>query len=141
MLLGILSSDPNLHYYRMLHDEAEAFFPRTEDWAQSTGLLKLCYMDSTIRESLRRRPILLRGLWREVMPKEGVTLPDGQHLPQGSWVGVPVPGIHNDERFYHEPEVYDPFPICSKRLVECKLSQGRNHGCRKSQAGHVDDDQ
>ncbi|KAJ5115547.1 hypothetical protein N7526_011428 [Penicillium atrosanguineum] len=115
-LLDILSSDPSLHYYQTLRVEAESVFPTAEDWVLSAGLLKLRHMDSAIRESLRRSPILVRGLWREVMPINGVTLPDGQHLRQGAWIGVPVPGIHNDERFHDQPEVYDPFRFVSSSL-------------------------
>ena len=124
MLLDILSSDSNLHYYRTLRSEAESVFPTTDHWAQPDGLLQLRHMDSTIRESLRRSPILVRGLWREVMPKDGITLPNGQHLPQGAWLGVPVPGIHNDERYYHEPEVYTPFRFVPSSLVDRNIAKG-----------------
>ena len=126
MLLDILSSDPNLRYYQTLRVEADSVFPTTEDWGQSAGLLQLRHMDSAIRESLRRSPILVRGLWREVMPKNGVTLPDGQHLQQGAWIGVPVPGIHNDERFYDKPEVYDPFRFVPSSL-KGQMAEAENH--------------
>jgi hypothetical protein len=58
------------------------------------------------------------------MPKDGVTLPNGQHLPQGAWLGVPVPGIHNDERYYHEPEVYEPFRFVPSSLLDRNIAKG-----------------
>ncbi|KAJ6026922.1 uncharacterized protein N7446_004475 [Penicillium canescens] len=124
MLIDVLSSDLNLHYYRTLRSEAESVFPTTDHWARPASLLQLRHMDSTIRESLRRSPILVRGLWREVMPKDGVTLPNGQRLPQGAWLGVPVPGIHNDERYYHEPEVYAPFRFVPSSLQDRNVAKG-----------------
>ncbi|KAK9852236.1 cytochrome P450 [Penicillium brevicompactum] len=109
MLLDILSSDPKLHYYQTLREEAESVFPATGDQKRPSASLKLHRMDSAIRESLRRNPIHVRGLWREVVPKNGITLPDGQHLQQGAWLSVPIPGIHNDDRFYPDSEAYNPF--------------------------------
>ncbi|RJE24680.1 Cytochrome p450 [Aspergillus sclerotialis] len=62
-----------------------------------------------MRESLRRNPVQFRGIPRQVVLKDGVTLPNGQHVSQGAWLGVPVPAIHNVERFYPDPDVYNPF--------------------------------
>ena len=108
-LLDLLSSDPDQNYYSLLREESEAIFLTEEDWNSSISLLKLQRLDSTIRESLRRHPIILRGLSRQVMPKEGVTLPNGQNIPQGAWIALPVPAIQNDSRYYDEPDVYSPF--------------------------------
>ena len=30
-------------------------------------------------------------------------------MPQGTWMGVPVLGIHRDERFYPDSSTYDPY--------------------------------
>ncbi|KAE8378054.1 cytochrome P450 [Aspergillus bertholletiae] len=107
--LDLLASDPQQNYYEVLREEAESAFSTEDDWSQSVALQKLKRADSAIRESLRRNPILLNALSRQVMPKEGVTLPSGQHLQQGAWVAFSAAGIHNDERFYHKPDVYTPF--------------------------------
>jgi cytochrome P450 len=108
-LLDLLSSDPQHNYYQLLREESEATFLTEDDWKSSASLLKLHRLDSALRESLRRYPILLRGLSRQVMPKEGVTLPNGQNIAQGAWIGFPLQGIHNDSRYYDEPDVYHPF--------------------------------
>lgn len=109
ILLDLLSSDPDQNYYNLIREESEAVFLAEEDWNNSTSLLKLHRLDSAIRESLRRHPAINRGLSRQVIPKKGVTLPNGQHVPQGAWIGFPVPAIHNDNRYYDEPDVYHPF--------------------------------
>ena len=62
-----------------------------------------------IRESLRYHPILIKGLTKEVVPSAGLQLPDGTHMPKGGWVGVPVLGLHRDERYYPNPDIYEPF--------------------------------
>ena len=65
--------------------------------------------DSVIRESLRYHPILIKGLTKEVVPSGGLQLPDGTHMPQGGWVGIPVLGIHRDENYYRNPDEYQPY--------------------------------
>lgn len=46
---------------------------------------------------------------RQVMHKDGITLPGGHHLPQDAWVGVSVLGINRDDRFYADPDQFKPF--------------------------------
>lgn len=43
------------------------------------------------------------------MHKDGLTLPEGYHLPQNAWLGVSVIGINRDDEFYTEPDQYSPF--------------------------------
>ncbi len=64
-------------------------------------------------------------LFSDVRHELSLDVPDGQHLRQGSWIGVPVPGIHKDERFYHEPEVYDPFRFVPSDLSNASSSKGK----------------
>ena len=107
--LDLLSSDPELKYYETLQEEVSTIFREEGDWADPAALGKLPYADSTIRESLRKNPVLTRVVIREVVQKGGVDLPDGHHVPQGAWLGAPAVGIHHDERFYPNPEKYEPF--------------------------------
>ena len=107
--LDLLSSDPELKYYETLQEEASTTFRENGDWADPAALGKLLYADSAIRETLRENPVLTRVVVREVVQKGGIDLPDGHHVPQGGWLAAPVVGIHHDERFYPEPEKYEPF--------------------------------
>ena len=109
VFLDLLSADPKQEYYQRLRSEAESAFPSTDDWSTPTSVTKLPLADSTIRESLRRNPLNVRSMLREVAQKDGVTLPDGTHLPKGAWIGTPMRSVHYDERFYSDPEEYKPF--------------------------------
>lgn len=55
---------------------------------------------------------------RQVVAKEGLTLPGGQHLPQNAWVGACNVGIHSDSRYYPEPNEYHPFRHAKQASVE-----------------------
>ena len=43
------------------------------------------------------------------MPEKGVTLPDGNRIPQGAWLETPQRSVHMDERFHSDPMGYEPF--------------------------------
>lgn len=79
-------------------------------WHLAAPFNNMPLLDSLIRESLRFHPILIKGLTKEVVAKDGISLPGSAvRMPAGSWIGVPVLGIHRDERFYADPQVYQPF--------------------------------
>ena len=107
--LDLLSSDPDSKYYKTLQEEASATFKEEADWVDPAALGKLPYADSTIKETLRENPVLTRGIIRQVLQRRGIDLPDGHHIPQGAWLAAPLVGIHHDERFYTNPEKYEPF--------------------------------
>lgn len=79
------------------------------------SLLELSLVDSTIRESSRKNPVLTKILLREVVPKDGVLLPSGHHMPQGAWLATGTVDVHHDDRFYTNPEEYDPFRFSKTR--------------------------
>lgn len=64
---------------------------------------------------MRLNPVSVVTLERKVLPREGVTLPSGQHLPAGTWLGVPVVGVHSDESIYPDAASYKPFRFCSRK--------------------------
>lgn len=106
----------------LLRKEAEGLFLRKRDhedgnscegdslWHQKEPFKHMPLTDSLIRESLRFHPPLIKGLFKEVVPGSGITLPGtSTRMPAGSWVGVPMLGIHRDERFYPNPQAFVPF--------------------------------
>lgn len=95
--------------YESLREEAATSITSDKDWNNAAVFKKLTLSDSAIRESLRYHPILIKGLTKEVVRSEGLKLPDGTHIPQGGWIGVPVLGVHRDSRYYSNPQNYDPF--------------------------------
>lgn len=76
---------------------------------------KLVLADSAIRESIRRSSVQTRGLLREVVSSGGVTLPNGTHVPKGTWLGVPVQPVHMDGDLYDKPYEYNPFRFAKMR--------------------------
>lgn len=114
VFLDLLTSPSHLSFYAILRAEASTVFPTPSFWLDSTSTAKLNHTDSTIRESLRQNPTIARVATRQVVPKNGIILPSGHHLPQGAWLGCSALGIQN-ERFYAEPEKYDPFRLSKAR--------------------------
>lgn len=109
VFLDLLSSPPEHKYFDQLREEARSIFRSETDWMDPTSLTKLPLADSAICESLRRNPINMRGLLREILPENGLTLPDGNRIPRGAWLGMPQRSVHMDERFYSNPNGYEPF--------------------------------
>lgn len=109
VFLDLLSSHPSSNYYLRLREEVDSILTADHKWESQACLAKLHRIDSSIRESLRRSPILTRTGMREVVKKDGVRLPNGQTAPKGAWLATPAVAIHFDERFYPDPERYDPF--------------------------------
>lgn len=105
-----LSSAPSeLDAFNVIREEAAQIFTSDQSWTSPAALHRLKLPASAIRESLRLNPIQLHALVREVMPKDGIRLPDGTSIAKGTWIGVPAQAVHLDERFYDNPLSYDPF--------------------------------
>lgn len=97
------------------HCKEDNSFEDDSLWHQAAPFKSMLLIDSLIRESLRFHPILIKGLTKEVVPEGGLPLPGTDILmPAGSWVGVPVLGIHRDERYYPDSEVYKPFRFANR---------------------------
>ncbi|KUJ14784.1 cytochrome P450 [Mollisia scopiformis] len=115
LLLDIANCPPEMQVLQELRHEAEITLPDEELWHKVATFRKQVLADSVIRESLRMHPILIKGLTQEVVSPAGLQLPDGTNMPVGSWVGIPVLGIHKDEKFYPQADLYQPFRYVKKR--------------------------
>ncbi|KAI0190570.1 cytochrome P450 [Astrocystis sublimbata] len=102
--------------YSLLRQEASAIFKTEDDWTSANSLKSMVVIDSCLRESARKNPLQTRGLMKQVMPPDGVTLPDGAHVPQGTWLGVPVEAIHRDETIYPSARAFDPLRFARMRV-------------------------
>ena len=58
-------------------------------WSKA-AIGQLTKIDSAIRESMRKNSFKARGVERIVIRKGGLVLPSGEHLPEGTKIGVPV---------------------------------------------------
>ncbi|KAI0486735.1 cytochrome P450 [Xylaria cf. heliscus] len=79
-----------------------------EEWSKA-ALVRMTHVDSALRESLRLNGFIERGVMKMVVAPEGVTLPDGSHIPCGTKVGVSGYSIHHDEGNYPDAVRYDAF--------------------------------
>ena len=114
-MLDLVSSDHDANFWGQLCEEATGVFKNVDDWTIPASLLKLSLADSTIRESLRKNPIIARSVVREVIADDGITLPSGHFIPKGAWMCADAVDLHHDSRFYPKPEIYDPFRFAKKQ--------------------------
>ena len=103
-------------------------FHKEEDFWDLKSLYKLTRIDSAIRESMRHSPLSGRGIMKEVVQPNGITLPGGQEVPFGAWLGVSISGISQDERYYPDPHKYDPFRFSRARTEVALLEKNKKNG-------------
>ncbi|CZT12827.1 uncharacterized protein RCO7_10362 [Rhynchosporium graminicola] len=120
LILDVICCPPEMEAWSALRDEAANSIKEARDWNDSSIFKRMPLLDSTIRESLRYHPILIKGLTKEVVHPEGLVLPDGTQVPRGSWLGVPVLGLHMDDRFYPNAQTYDPFRFARLKAERAK---------------------
>lgn len=91
------------------------------------------YTESVVRESLRLNPSQVRALNKEVVHEAGLTLPSGQHLTKGTWLGAASLGIHRDDRFYPDGKKYKPFRFVkdAEQPSQCGLGNQEGVGSAK----------
>lgn len=115
VIFDLASSDPSLKYLEQLREEAASILAAENGIWTKKGLSKMHRIDSALRESLRLRSFLSVGMVRKVVAKSGVTTPDGLHLPHGVDIAVPAYGVHNDEKKYTNPAVYDALRFAKQK--------------------------
>lgn len=115
VIFDLASSDPSAHYLEQLREEAASILAEDDGIWTKRGLGKMHKIDSALRESFRLRSGILAGMPRKVVAKDGVTTPEGVHLPCGVTISLPVRPAHRDEKIYPNPLVYDPFRFVKER--------------------------
>lgn len=115
LLIDMLSTDPKEGVLNALTAEINAIDKeRNGDWSKSS-LAAMTRMDSALRESMRLSGFVVWGVARKVVHPEGVTLPDGTHVPYWGNIAVPAWGIHHDDNVYKQPFEYDAFRFSRQR--------------------------
>ncbi|KAI1824870.1 cytochrome P450 [Xylaria intraflava] len=89
--------------YSLLYDEARTSGSQWNDVCNHQRLNQMPRLDSALRESMRLWAIQTRVLKRKVVPADGITLPNGRHIPQGATVCISGWGLHHDENQYPRP--------------------------------------
>ncbi|KAK8875034.1 cytochrome P450 [Apiospora arundinis] len=77
-------------------------------WSRAM-MARLTHVDSALRESLRLNGFIERGIMKMVVAPEGLTLPDGSHVPRGTKVGISGWSVHHDNDVYAHATTYDAF--------------------------------
>ena len=80
-------------------------------------LQRLVKHDSAVKETLRLGGIIASGVGRKIVAPDGLTAPNGLHLPHGTVVALPTWGAHRDRQIYHDPEQFQPFRFSDLRSV------------------------
>ena len=115
LLIDMLSAGPKEGVLESLTNEIDAIDrDRKGDWSKSS-LAAMTRMDSALRESMRLSGFVVWGVARKVTSPDGVTLPDGTHVPYWGNIAVPAWGIHHDDQTYKEPFEYDAFRFSRQR--------------------------
>ncbi|XP_070493746.1 probable cytochrome P450 6a14 [Chironomus tepperi] len=89
-----------------LRDEIEEVLARYDGEMTYDGIAEMKYLDMVLNETLRRYPIIDSHLRKSV--KEFKIPNSDLVIPAGVGILIPVIGIHNDERYYENPEKFDP---------------------------------
>lgn len=140
MLLDLLGCGPASGVLESLTDEIHAIdSARAGDWSKAS-LAAMTRMDSALRESMRLSGFVVWGVARKVVRPEGVTLPDGTHVPYWANLAVLAHGIHHDDAVYEDPFEYDAFRFSRQREALDEASRGVHvgeEGLVQGEQGHA----
>jgi len=89
-----------------LREEIEEVLENYNGEVTYDAIAEMKYLDMVLNETLRRYPILDSHLRKSV--KEFKIPNSDLVIPAGTGILIPVIGIHNDERYYENPEKFDP---------------------------------
>ncbi|KAI1153114.1 cytochrome P450 [Nemania diffusa] len=138
LLLDIASQPSTLS---MLREESQTSNARWNDSCTRARLNQMYNLDSALRESLRLWGPVPKAMTRKVIHQDGISLPTGQHLPQGVTVCVSGWGLHHDNAIYPRGYefVHDRFKTTSQQ-VTLDGSQDKKTTPRKSLAAAETDE-
>lgn len=107
-LFDIASTPACASTLNTMRDEVMDEISAARPWSKAS-LARMTHIDSALRESLRLNGFIERGIMKMVIAPEGVTLPDGSHIPYGTKVGISAYSVHHDEARYPDAFTYKPF--------------------------------
>lgn len=92
--------------YKKMCEEVRSTFSSADEIRTGEKLTSCKYLRSCIDESMRMSPPVGGALWREVCAG-GVNI-QGQHVPKGYDVGIPIYAIHHNPEYYPDPYTFKP---------------------------------
>jgi cytochrome P450 len=81
-------------------------------WTKA-ALIRMVSLDSCLREGMRMWGFVSRGILKQVVAKDGVTLPNGMHLKKGTKVGIHAYPVHHDEDVYSNAHEFNAMRFCN----------------------------
>lgn len=126
LVFDIASSPFASVFLHEMRDEVDNVLGLDNGSWTKTSISKMFKVDSALRESMRLCGFVSRGVSKMVIHPDGVTLPDGTHVPCGVRVGVSAYSIHHDEAIYPGAHLYDAFRFSESgtRITEDKPATG-----------------
>lgn len=97
-----IGSDSNVQ--KKIHEELDNIFGDSDRHVTVDDLSKMNYLELAIKETMRKYPVVTQ-IGRELT--EDIVV-DGHFLKKGLNVNILIHGIHQDERYFPEPEKFDP---------------------------------
>ncbi|KAF3939249.1 hypothetical protein ABW19_dt0203342 [Dactylella cylindrospora] len=101
--LYYLSRNPEI--LSRLRAELHANFASEDDIQPGQQLNSCSYLKNFVEEVLRTAPPVGSALWRETTMDYAV---EGQCLPKGTDVAVPIYAIHHNPEYFPEPHIFNP---------------------------------
>ncbi|KAF2755100.1 cytochrome P450 [Pseudovirgaria hyperparasitica] len=124
IMLDLVGSDPAKGFWEGIREEVERVYAEEKGVWTKPALNRLIRTDSAIRESLRLRSFLTRGVKRKVLiPHGAYNKTEGWTAPQNAHIAVDAHSIHHDPEIYPNPEEFDAFRF-SRPREEIEAKQG-----------------
>ncbi|XP_075978319.1 cytochrome P450 6B5-like [Anticarsia gemmatalis] len=110
-----LASNPKI--LNKLHEEIDSIFEPGKKELTYTDVEKLQYLDMVINEAMRKYPPI--GFIQRICTKDTV-LPSKVRIEKGTGIIIPAYAIHRDERFYPNPDEFDPERFGPNNIADVK---------------------
>jgi cytochrome P450 len=109
-----LAASPHLtSYLTTMRNEVVSEVEAEKGVWTKAALIRMVSLDSCLRESMRLWGFVSRGILKEVIAKDGVTLPCGMHLKKGTKVGIHAYPVHHDEDLYPNASEFNAMRFCT----------------------------
>lgn len=117
LILNVLGSDAEFNTIAVLRDEIERVLgsDNSDLWTKAK-VSQLSRADSVSRETLRLGAFGGRANFRKIMV-DGITTPDGYHLPRGTVTSFLSQPAHVDPETTEDPMKFDPFRFSRVREI------------------------
>ncbi|KAK3386118.1 cytochrome P450 [Podospora didyma] len=111
LLLNLITLPEARTYLPLLRQEIETVLFEPTAWTDPETFTprKMPLATAFTRESMRYSPLVANIPVRTVVARDGVILPDGTQVPCGASLSCPAEAMTRDERFFPDPDRFNPF--------------------------------